>query len=63
LLDFQTLLGKDAKSIKNKEMGNQNFSEIPCHPSQKGYCQEHKQQQMLGRIQGKMNPSHTDGGM
>jgi hypothetical protein len=34
---------------------NQNYIKIPSHPSQSGYHQENKQEQMLVRMQGKKN--------
>jgi UDP-N-acetyl-D-mannosaminuronic acid transferase (WecB/TagA/CpsF family) len=34
---------------------NQNYTEIPSHPSQNGYHQKNKQQ-MLVRMQGKRHP-------
>jgi hypothetical protein len=35
---------------------NQNYIEIPPHPSQNGYHQKHKQKQILARIWGERNP-------
>jgi hypothetical protein len=42
----------------SKGIANQNYIKISPHSSQNGYHQEHKQQQMLARMQGKKNP-HT----
>jgi alpha/beta superfamily hydrolase len=41
----------------HKGNANQNDIEIPPHPSQNGYHQEHKQQQMLARMWRKKNTS------
>jgi hypothetical protein len=38
---------------------NQNDIEISPHPSQNGYHEEHKQQQILARIQGKKELLYT----
>jgi hypothetical protein len=37
--------------LGHKENANQNDIELPPHSSQNGYHQEHKQQQMLARMQ------------
>jgi hypothetical protein len=42
-------------TLSHKRNANQNDTEISCHPSQNGNHQEHHQQ-MLARMQGKMNP-------
>jgi hypothetical protein len=44
------------KVNSHKGNANQNYIEIPSHPSQNSCGQEDKQQQMLRRIQGKCNP-------
>jgi hypothetical protein len=43
--------------LSHKGNTNQNYTKIPCHPSQIDNHQENKQQ-MLARIQGKRN-THT----
>jgi hypothetical protein len=40
----------------HKGNANQNSTEIPFYPSQHGYHQENKQQQILVRMQGRGNP-------
>jgi hypothetical protein len=44
---------KSSTSLSHKGNANQNDTEIPSHPSQNGYHQENKKQQMLVRIWGK----------
>jgi hypothetical protein len=44
--------------LNYKRNANQNDTEIPSQPSQNGYHQENKQQQMLVRRKGKRDP-HT----
>jgi hypothetical protein len=42
--------------LSHKRNANQNDIEIPYCPSQNGYHQEHKQQQMLAKMGGGKGP-------
>jgi hypothetical protein len=46
----------------HKGNANQNYTNIPSHPSEIGNHQENKHQQMLMKIWEKNEPSYTVGG-
>jgi hypothetical protein len=46
----------------HKGNANQNYTKFPPHSCSNNYHQEHQQQQMLAKMQGKKEPSHIADG-